>query len=224
MDITDKNSIAEFLAHTGLFGELTPTHCNQLASVCMPEVFKKKELIFLEETKGDKLYGLVSGSVQLTKSTEDGREIAIRTIKSGETFAEVILFEQDRYPVTATALTECKALGFLRPDVLHLLDDSSFRDDFITMLMKKQRYLAERVRYLTSYDVEERLARFLQEQFGANEKISLSLSKKNVAAAIGTTPETLSRLLQQLKQEKLLDWKGKQISVSPAFWEHHTYH
>jgi len=173
----------------------------------------------MEQTRGHEMFLLARGAMALHKTTPDGNDIVIRTVKPGEVFAEVILFEDNVYPVTAKALTAARVLELRRRDLLHLLDDADFRDDFICGLMRKQRYLADRVRYLAAYDVEERLLLFLKEQYGRQATITPDISKKDIAAAIGTTPETLSRLAQRLTQEGKLRWKGRTLYLDPKFWE-----
>jgi CRP/FNR family transcriptional regulator len=164
------------------------------------------------------MHVLIEGHVQLVKSAPDGSEVVIRTVNPGEAFAEVILFEQDRYPVTAQAVTAATTLSIRRSDILALLDNPAFREDFIALLMRRMRYLADRVRYLTMYDVEDRFVRFLEEQFGHETDITLTLSRKDIASAIGTTPETLSRLLHRLRTERVLDWDGKRLKLHKDFW------
>jgi CRP-like cAMP-binding protein len=80
------------------------------------------------------------------------------------------------------------------------------------MLMRKQRYLAERIVQQQAHDVESRLLWFLKEQFGTQKTVTLSISKKDIAGAIGTTPETLSRLILKLKKRKLLTWTGRTLT------------
>ncbi|MCK5843194.1 MAG: helix-turn-helix domain-containing protein, partial [Victivallales bacterium] len=45
------------------------------------------------------------------------------------------------------------------------------------------------------------------------------LSKKDIASAIGATPETFSRLLQKLEKSCDFSWKGKAIQTQPNFWD-----
>lgn len=174
---------------------------------------RKKEIIFLEGDKGHSFYICINGNIQLTKTSADGKEIVIKVIKPGEMFAEVILFEKDIYPVTAIAVSNSDLFEISKPEFLSLLDNSSFRDDFIRSLIRKQRYLTEQIKYLTIHDVEDRLFNFLKEQFGDKAEITLSISKKDVAAAVGTTPETLSRLILRLTKENILSWNGKKIML-----------
>ena len=187
-----------------------------LARICMPVEARKKEVIFREGDQGHSIYLLVKGHVRLHKTAPDGREIVIKVIKPGEAFAEVVLFEEPRYPVTATALTNSLLLRILRTDLHTLLRSEDFRNDFIAMLMRKQRYLADRIRQVTSHSVEERFLHFIREQYGPGPEVTVTITKKEIAAAIGATPETLSRLIQRLKREHVLSWTGKKLRLNPS--------
>ena len=160
------------------------------------------------------MFLLARGRISIHKLSPEGSETVIKVLKPGEVFAEVILFEKKFYPVTAVALTDVLVFKLLRRDLLSLLRQEDFRNDFIAMLLRKQRYLADKIQQLTSQDVAQRLRTFLLEQYG-EAQIQADINKKQLAAAIGATPETLSRLLQDLKRRKCLVWKQGIISVSP---------
>jgi len=185
----------------------------RLADLCVPRTLEKKEHVFLEGDKGHSLYLCAEGAIQLFKTSESGQEVVLKVIRSGELFGEVILFEKDRYPASAVALEKSRV--YLMPKIqFHcLLENSEFRNDFISILMQKMRYLAEKIQYLTVYDVEERFRRFLRDQFGNRDVFLVDLSKKDIAAAIGTTPETLSRLIDRMKKEGKMTWEGRTITV-----------
>jgi len=201
------------------FSGLSEAACKRLAELSSRRTFAKRDLLFMEGSEGKAVYLLTSGSIQLVKTSLDGKETVIKTVKMGELFAEVILFEKSRYPVTAVACTESEVIELPRAGFLKLLNEEEFRNDFMAMLMHKQRYLAERIQQLTSMDVEARFVEFLREHYGEKEKITPDLSKKDIASAIGATPETFSRLLQKLEKRAGFTWEGKTIKVSPAFWE-----
>jgi len=209
----------QLIRNAKFFSGLSEIACKRLAELSCRRTIAKRDLLFMEGAEGKAVYLLTSGNVQLVKTNVDGRETVIKTVKEGELFAEVILFEKSKYPVTAIACTEAEVIELPRAGFLKLLNEEEFRNDFMAMLMHKQRYLAERIQQLTSMDVEARFIEFLRDHYGEKTEITLGLPKKDIASAIGATPETFSRLLQKLEKRGGFVWKGKTIRLTPAFWE-----
>lgn len=208
-----KINLLECISRIELFQSLSDHSKEQLADICLSREIRKKKLLFMQGDKGTAVYFCITGSVQLYKTTPDAQDVVIKIVKPGEMFAEVILFEQERYPVTAVALQEGLVLMLPKAQFDCLLMNMSFRNDFIGNLLGKLRYLANQVQYLTAHDVESRFFLFLKEQYGDKNEFKVNLSKKDISAAIGTTPETLSRLLVKLKEENKLVWKGKVVRL-----------
>lgn len=211
--------IEPYINESAFFKGLSDEHRRELATICNVKHVPKRDYLFHEGDKGSSMFLLVGGNIQLHKNTEDGREVVIRMIKPGDVFAEVVLFEKERYPVSARAVTNADVLVFAKEGIHRLLAEEDFRNDFIALLMAKQRYLAERIQELTTKDVEHRLFTFLRSQYGEKEIINTPLSKKDIAAAIGTTPESLSRLILRLTDEKIIDWQGKKIRILSDPWK-----
>jgi CRP-like cAMP-binding protein len=211
--------IRGLLRQTEFFKDISEKSVTSLAGICIPKTVEKRAFVFLEGQEGHSMYILAEGAVQLFKSTPEGREVVIKTMKPGEIFGEVILFEQAAYPVSAVALRRSVLLRVPKVQIDCLLAADSFRRDFIGMLMRKQRYLTERILFLTSHDVEERFFLFLEEQYGRREEYTITLSKRDFAAAIGTIPETFSRLLLRLREQGILRWEGRTLTLPRGFWE-----
>jgi CRP-like cAMP-binding protein len=211
--------IYRILDQARFFEGISRSSKEALAKFCMPIERPKNVSLFREGQPGEAMYLLARGRVSLHKLSPDGHETVIKVIKPGEVFAEATLFEKQFYPVTAVTLTGILVFKLLRRNLLDLLRQEDFRNDFISTLLRKQRYLADKIQQLTSQDVEQRLRAFLQEQYGEREQIQVEINKKQLASSIGATPETLSRLLQDLKQRKCLTWKQGVICVAPEFWK-----
>lgn len=210
--------IVEQLARIDFFRGIGEDSLGELARICVPRRARKRQILFLEGQEAHSMYLLVQGAVQLYRDTSDGREVVIKTIQPGETFAEAILFEHDRFPVSAVTLEPSFLLLVPRSQLSRLLDNVKFRDAFIAMLMQKMRYLSDRIVYLTAQDVEGRFRGFLESSYGRRARYDLPISKKDIAAAIGTNPETLSRLLARLHREGKLETSGRALRVGPGFW------
>lgn len=205
--------ILKFIEHADFFEGASKSSKTQLAEICIPKNFEKKSVLFSEGDEGFAFYLLATGGIALYKGAPSGNNIMIKIVQPGEIFAEVILFEQNVYPVTAIAVKSGTVFVIPKQQFYRLLDNEAFRNDFLTMLMRKQRYLTEKIRYLTMHDVEDRFFKFIEEHFGKKNQITLNFSKKDIAAAIGATPETYSRLINRLENEGKIRFDGKSLQV-----------
>ncbi len=213
MDIDRLLSASDFFRNISAAGRRT------VASICFPRAYIRRETIFREGESGHSMYVLSRGTVQLWKTSGEGKEVVIKLIRPGEVFAEVVLFERADFPVSARALSEVEVFVVPKRQFQCLLEEQGFRNDFISMLLSKQRYLADRIFQISALDVEDRFFRFLRDHFGAKESYSLDLSKRDVAAAIDALPETLSRLLLKLRDEGTAQWDGETLILNKGFWE-----
>lgn len=204
---------------TELFRGMSEESLSLLAAKGRQRGFGQGDTLFVEGSKGSEFFLLMEGDVRLYKTSPDGQEIALRIIRPGEIFAEVVIFQDTSYPASAVALSAGSVLAINRVSFAELLDEKGFRNEFIGMLMKKQRYLTERILYLTTYAVEERFFRFLIEHYGTGGVYKVDMAKKDIASAIGTIPETLSRLINRLKGLGVLLWEGNTLSVEKEYLE-----
>jgi CRP-like cAMP-binding protein len=201
------------------FPSLSGQSLAMIAKQCRLVKYPKNGLLFLEGDKGTSFFYLSEGIIKIYKTSPSGQETVLRLQGPGSIFAEVILFESDVYPVSAAAMAQSEVVHIPREHFLKLLDEPRFRNEFIATLMHKQRYLTDRIIYLTSFDVEERFFRFLIEHYGIHEEYTLDLSKKDIASAIGTIPETLSRLFDRLRNREIIAWKGPLLTVDRDYLE-----
>ncbi len=216
--------IEAILRKTDLFADCDGKIVRKVARQGKIKSYSKNSALFFENDIGSALYILIDGSIRLYKSSPDGKEVTVHIIPPGEMFAEVVLFESDHYPVNAVFLGKSKVFEIAKLSFLEMLEDNDFRNDFIAALMRKKRYLTKRLLYLTTYDVEERFFRFLAEKHGKRSSYSIAMSKKDFAAAIGTIPETFSRLTMRLKERGIITWENKTIYLQDNFWDNHSYY
>ena len=137
----------------------------------------------------------------------------IHLVHPGDLFAEVVLFEQETYPVTAIASEKSRVIAIPKRKFLSILDDPKARDEFLKLLMGKLRFLTRHIRRLTSSDLEDRFFGFLEDHFGNQNCIEPKVSKKDMAAAMGVTPEAFSRFLARMKTSGRLKWEKGIIRI-----------
>ena len=210
--------VQTLIESSDFFRPLSATGRKAVAAICIPKMLRRREMLFLEGEKGQSMYLMAQGAVQIFKTSEAGKEVVIKLVRAGELFGEVVLFEHERFPASACALSPSQVFLLPKRQFNLLLDEEGFRREFIGMLLAKQRYLTEQIFRLSALDVEERFFHFLREQYGEREEYLIDVSKRDVAAAIDALPETLSRLLLKLKDEGAVQWEGESLRVRKGFW------
>ena len=206
------------MVHRYLFDGLSVESLERLTHHSTPLTFSDGELLFLADSHGSCAYRLESGTVRLFLSTPEGREVTIHLVQPGELFAETVLFERDEYPASAVAVGDVRVLSISKARVHELLREDRFREEFLTNLVQKMRYLSEQMYVLATLDVEQRLLRFLEVRYGRRESIIVDLTKGEVAAALSVRPETLSRTIRALTEAGKITWSHKTIRIAPEVW------
>jgi CRP/FNR family transcriptional regulator len=209
----------QILLQTELFKDASPSILKIMAESGQIREISKSDTLFNEGDEGFYFFIVVEGSIKLIKNTIDGKEIMVRILKPFETFGEVIIFESNEYPVSAIALDETVLFAIHRQTILFNLSNTDFQRDFCSMLIRKLRYLADRVLYVSAYDVEERFFRFLSDHYGQMEEYEIDLTKKDIASSIGTIPETMSRLIARLKARNIITWDKNRLTVQKGYWD-----
>jgi len=207
--------IKDDLRHSPLFAGLTDEQLGKLGAIARPVTLPAEASVFLQGNVADAFYLLVEGAVKVTKSFRDGRSATIRYVQAGETFGESVLFN-DTYPSSTETM---------EPSRLLLFDTRAFRNLvlaepelallIIAAMAKLLVMLNRRVEELL-LPVSSRLARYLLElcsEQGQTSQCRLTFAKRELAARLGTVPETLSRTLTRFVSGGLIAVHGNQFRV-----------
>ncbi|MHB9093201.1 MAG: Crp/Fnr family transcriptional regulator, partial [Eubacteriales bacterium] len=158
---------------------------------------------------------------KISKATEDGREQILHILQPGDVFAEVVLIDRGPYPATAEVI-ETGQIGLLmNNDVEDLIrSNAEIALKLLRILSRRLRLAQTQVRDLALKDTYGRLAGMLLilgKEHGAETidgvKIDLPLSRQELANLIGTTRETVTRVLGDFKKYKCIDLEKQAIII-----------
>lgn len=93
----------DFLRSVELFAALQDADAEALAALAKEEVFRKGEAVFRERDPGGKVHVVLSGVVEVTKSSPGGRSHAVARLERGEVLGEMAAFDGGPRSATATA-------------------------------------------------------------------------------------------------------------------------
>jgi CRP-like cAMP-binding protein len=93
----------DFLKSVELFAGLAPADADALVSMAHEEVFQKGQAVFRERDPGGKLYLVVSGVVEISKSAPGAASMPLARLGHGEVLGEIAAFDGGPRSATATA-------------------------------------------------------------------------------------------------------------------------
>jgi CRP-like cAMP-binding protein len=184
--------------------------------------YDRGQVIFYEGNPPFAVYCIRSGVVKLYKSGGDDRTVAIRLLGPGEVLGYRALLAGELYAATAEAVEKtvvCTIAKEAFEELLHNDAEMAFR--FIAKLATELRISEEELVSRTQMTARQRTARFLvwvldtlQTGTRGRARITLPLLREEIAQMIGTTPETLSRVLREFAAERILKVDRKTIEVT----------
>jgi CRP-like cAMP-binding protein len=216
-------AVMNSLRASQLFAGLPPADLEQVAAVTALKSLEKNEYLFREGETSRGFYVVQRGAVNVHRVNAAGKEQIIHVFRAGESFAEAALATDTGYPADARAIEPTQVLLVQKAGILELLKrrpELGLR--MLASMSLHLRVLVGQLEDLTLKDVETRLANWLVKRCPdpASEKparIELTMTKRVLAAELGTVSETLSRTLAKLRMQKLITVKGKVLTVlSPA--------
>lgn len=180
------------------------------------------EMIYLAGEEAVRLYVVATGKVKLLRHTADGQEIMLDILTPGEHFGSLAALGDAVYPDTAQAHTGVCALSISAEDfraILEAYPATALR--VLDITGARLRDAQERVRQLSAYTVEQRIAAALLklgEKLGEPHEegllIQMPLSREDLAAMTGTTTETASRTLRRFQNDGLINAGRQWVAIA----------
>jgi CRP/FNR family transcriptional regulator, dissimilatory nitrate respiration regulator len=212
-------AVASSLRACQLFADLPAADMQKIAAITLVKHLDKGEYLFREGDPALGFYVVQGGSVNVHRLNALGKEQVIHVFRAGESFAEAALASDTGYPADARALESSQVLLVQKAEFTRLLKQQpELALRMLGSMSQHLRVLVGLLDDLTLKDVETRLANWLikrcPEPLGEKScPLELSMTKRVLAAELGTVSETLSRTLAKFRAQKLISVKGKTVIV-----------
>ena len=219
----DKKSL-EILTHLKacpVFASLPDGDLLTLSRVVRERNLKKDMTVFHEDDPYTSLQLIKKGKVKLVKIAKDGREQIMMLLGEGELLGLAAAHAEGRYIVTATAITDTEVYiipkGYLEEIILRY---PKVGLAVIKVLGERYRRAYDLVASLAFNKVHQRVASLLlllSKELGSPHEAgafrSVYLSRRDLAEAAGTSPETLSRVLRRFNDSNLISINRREIRL-----------
>lgn len=215
----------ELLQSVPMFSELTATELDSLVRVCSRRHARKHSVILFEKEAGDTLFVIVDGRVKVGILGDDGREVILSVVGPGDFFGEMALLDDEPRSATAIAVTDCELLTLARSDFQKVVDGHpGILAQLVRVLSARLRRANHQICTLALLDVYGRVARVLMDmarEEGRRLKDGRIAFRRpthqEIANRIGTTRETVTRMVKDLERQNMLEIGPRELTVNADF-------
>jgi len=212
-----------YFEKVNLFDIFCPNKYGDFKTMDPFKYYKKDEFVYFSDDPASSIYLIAEGKVKVINYSDDGDEVIKGVLGKGEIFGELAILGEDKRSDFAQAMDDKTSICQLNLDQMEDLmkEDQSFALKINKLIGLRIRKLERRLDSLVFKDVRTRMVEFIREL--ATERgeetdsvfhVQHDLTHKDIANLIGTTRQTVTTLLNDLKKEGIIDFTRKTIQVN----------
>lgn len=184
--------------------------------------YRKNRFIYKIEDPADYVYFLVKGNIKIGANSLNGKEVIKSIIHPEATFGEMSIFgEETRESFAICIENDTKILEMSAKDFTELMESyPALANNVIRILSKKLHFAEKRIESLVFKDARERIIDFLKDsaknfgkQIGYEMLLKHSLTQQDIANFTGTSRQTVTSVLNDLKKSNQIYFKRRSILI-----------
>jgi CRP-like cAMP-binding protein len=215
---------ADIIRQSEIAAGLDEAMVTKLASASTAIDFRRRRFVYRDGDTSDSLYLIARGRVKLCRSEpETGREAVIDILPTGTLFGEFALFGLGDRQMCAIAFEQARLLRIPVGDFQEAMAQSRTLYDYTFRLVGQRLARSEqRVADFALDAIPARLEKLLQElseRYGQpgtdGVLIDLNLPHREIASLVGSTRESVTVRLNDMRRAGMIDFVDRKILIKP---------
>ncbi len=216
-----KESALWYFESVNLYNVLCPHKVKTMADDHKFTEFKKEEYIYFPNEPSTHIYMVVSGRVKIGHYLDDGKEVVTAILSTGEIFGELALAGEDVRKDFAQAMDTVSICPLSIEDLKELMKENkelSFK--ILKLVGLRLMKLERKLELLVFKDARTRIIEFLKDsaewkgkKVGFETMIPTKLTHKDIASLTGTSRQTVTTILNELKEKNLINFDRRKILI-----------
>lgn len=202
------------LSKVPIFQHLSHEDMDRIHQFIRPTTFQKGESVQLAGHYVPRLLVLNRGRAKVSRTDEAGNEQVIRILQPGDYIGEAAVFSDSAVQYDALAL-EDSSFCTLDKDHLHqmLVAQPDLGIKLLSDMSQRLQTAEAQLESLGQKPAEQRLLDALRQYADGQTTFTLRITKTDLASQIGVRPETLSRLLKRLQDNRSIQLDRKTVTL-----------
>lgn len=204
------------------FSELSPALARELDTLSLTNHYPTGAVLFSEGQPTRGIYIVQRGLVKLSVCASDGRTLILRIAHDGDALGVASTIGNRDYEATAEAQQPCDVTFIRQSDVVRMMRAHGEFALWITQLLSRDyNFTCREIRTLMlSGSATEKLARLLvgwldeRPASQSSGRMKVPLTHEEIGQMIGTSRETVTRLMAGFRKQRLIEQEGATLVVS----------
>ncbi len=183
--------------------------------------YKRNEFIYMPEDSATHIYMVVNGRVKIGHYLENGDEVLSAILTKGEIFGELAMAGEDIRRDFAQAMDEATVCPLTTEELKDLMyENKELSFKILKLIGLRIMKLERKLELLVFKDARTRIIEFLKDaaawkgvKVGFETMIQTRLTHKDIASLTGTSRQTVTTILNELKEKNLINFNRKQILI-----------
>ena len=211
-----------YFESVNLYKILCPHKVKTMADKLTYNFYKKDEFIYFPDEQATHIYMIVSGRVRIGHYQDDGKDIVTAILSTGEIFGELALAGEEKrkdYALAMDANTTICPLSLTELKEL-MLENRELSFKVLKLIGLRLMKLERKLELLIFKDARTRIVEFLKDtaawkgkKVGFETMIPTRLTHKDIASLTGTSRQTVTTILNELKEKNLINFDRKKILI-----------
>jgi CRP-like cAMP-binding protein len=217
----EKKSDVWYLEETNMYKWLCPHRIAEYKDAHKMYDYKKGDYIYMKDDPSSYIYLVVKGKIKILDNTEDGEEYVKAILAKGDVFGEMVMAGEERRKDYARAVVDTTVCPFAIENIDELLrNNRNLSIRLYKILGLRIKKLERKVTNLVFKDARARIIDLITEmaeeqgkKVGSETMITNYLTHKDIATLTGTSRQTVTTILNDLKAENQINFNRRQILI-----------
>lgn len=179
--------------------------------------YDKGQIIHIQNELCFSMDIILKGKLSVQKINEEGNILKLATFSDGDILGANLLFSnRNSYPMTVVSESKTVILHIYKELLLELSqNNTTFMANLLRIISNKTIVLTEKIDIISLKTIRQKVKDFLKYEYHIQKSnvIQLNISKKDLAERLGIQRTSLSRELNKMRTEGLIDYNSKTITI-----------
>ena len=164
------------------------------------------EIIFFEKDFANFYYQVISGSVKMFNTNDEGKEFTQGYFLRGQSFGEPPLLIDERYPSSALAFQDTEVVRIPKDKFLKILEEKpQIQKEFLVLMARRIHNKATTSKDIINQKADFRIKAFLDSYKKTREKELIPFTRQEIANFTGLRVETVIRTISGMAKKNQIE-------------------